>query len=391
MQPLDVMSNNELAEYLQLEETALTQLVRQGRIPGEKYGSKWRFHREKVDQWNAAFMRHRDVQASSSDVEAAAGQIRSFDKDEHAELIEPWDIELNQISSGEFSSALNFVTIPGMIIYEESWLLETDARGTSPEGLVMMGTNASWNRTQTDWCGKKIDDRSFACTGPGGEIDFHTQDNCCNAVLLIETDLFTNALGEEAVELICNQRHFKCSANAGQLLVATILGIARRYSTHPELLDDSRELHRVRSTMLENLSNCFANRELGGELVQSSLRRSTVRRAIEYLADTSKPITMVEWAKAAGASQRTLEYGFQEVFGVTPKAYIRLYRLNKAHRDLASADPDFAAVTDIAMKWGFFHPGRFSVMHHKLFGETPSTTLRRAEPTYQLSPSTPQI
>ncbi len=118
------MSINELAEYLQLDEAALARLVRQGGLPGEKSGTKWRFHREAVDQWLAAFKRHRGGQDLSADAGAVAGRIRSFDKDEHTELIGPWDLELNQISSGQFRSALEFVTIPGMMVDEYTWLFE---------------------------------------------------------------------------------------------------------------------------------------------------------------------------------------------------------------------------------------------------------------------------
>lgn len=86
---------------------------------------------------------------------------------------------------------------------------------------------------------------------------------------------------------------------------------------------------------------------LSGELEQSSVRQLAVR----HLAQTPNPISMIEWARGAGASQRTLEYGFLDIFEMAPNVYLRLNLLNKAHRDLAIADPEFATVTDIAMKW----------------------------------------
>lgn len=39
------------------------------------------------------------------------------------------------------------------------------------------------------------------------------------------------------------------------------------------------------------------------------------------------------------------------------------------------ADPAGTTVTDIAVRWGFPHPGRFSVVYRRRFGEKTSQTL----------------
>jgi transcriptional regulator GlxA family with amidase domain len=36
------------------------------------------------------------------------------------------------------------------------------------------------------------------------------------------------------------------------------------------------------------------------------------------------------------------------------------------------------SVTDVAIKWGFVHLGRFAQMYRDRYGELPSETLRRA-------------
>jgi len=57
--------------------------------------------------------------------------------------------------------------------------------------------------------------------------------------------------------------------------------------------------------------------------------------------------------------------------------------MNLARRALSRADSARTTVTAIALDHGFGELGRFSVQYRRLFGESPSETLRRAadEPT----------
>jgi excisionase family DNA binding protein len=42
---------DELAAYLKMGRTKLYTLAQQGKIPGGKIGSQWRFDREEIDAW----------------------------------------------------------------------------------------------------------------------------------------------------------------------------------------------------------------------------------------------------------------------------------------------------------------------------------------------------
>ena len=56
----------------------------------------------------------------------------------------------------------------------------------------------------------------------------------------------------------------------------------------------------------------------------------------------------------------------------------RHLRLSRARRALLSARGRSVTVSKIATRLGFFELGRFSVEYRKLFGESPSETLRKA-------------
>ncbi|MBY0311764.1 MAG: helix-turn-helix domain-containing protein [Phycisphaerales bacterium] len=49
--PREVMTITDLAEYLQVSKSSLYKLVQSGRVPGQKVGKHWRFHKDTIDAW----------------------------------------------------------------------------------------------------------------------------------------------------------------------------------------------------------------------------------------------------------------------------------------------------------------------------------------------------
>jgi AraC family ethanolamine operon transcriptional activator len=102
--------------------------------------------------------------------------------------------------------------------------------------------------------------------------------------------------------------------------------------------------------------------------------------AEEYLrAHADTPVSVSELCEITGINQRTLFLGFQERYGLSPKAYLKMLRLNAARRELLRSAPGDSgiSVTRLATKWGFFHLGRFSIDYRAMFGESPIETLKR--------------
>ncbi|MBD3426048.1 MAG: helix-turn-helix domain-containing protein [Candidatus Omnitrophica bacterium] len=46
-----VMTVEELAEYLKMKVVTIYKHAQEGKIPGFKVGSKWRFKKETIDEW----------------------------------------------------------------------------------------------------------------------------------------------------------------------------------------------------------------------------------------------------------------------------------------------------------------------------------------------------
>ncbi len=47
----DVFNIDELADYLKIPKSTLYKLVREGKIPAQKVGRHWRFHKDAIIRW----------------------------------------------------------------------------------------------------------------------------------------------------------------------------------------------------------------------------------------------------------------------------------------------------------------------------------------------------
>jgi AraC-like DNA-binding protein len=80
--------------------------------------------------------------------------------------------------------------------------------------------------------------------------------------------------------------------------------------------------------------------------------------------------------RAAGVSERSLEYAFKAITGMTPTAYLTRVRLHRVRKALRAATPTSTTVSAEALNQGFWHFGEFSRAYRTCFGELPSKTLR---------------
>jgi AraC-like DNA-binding protein len=106
---------------------------------------------------------------------------------------------------------------------------------------------------------------------------------------------------------------------------------------------------------------------------------SRVVRAVEdfALAHTTERLYVTDLCEAAGVSERTLQYAFKEVMGMTPVAYLTRLRLHRVRQALRATTHRSTTVTAEALRWGFWHFGDFSRAYKACFAELPSETLRR--------------
>src|SRR6516164_2619910 len=149
--------------------------------------------------------------------------------------------------------------------------------------------------------------------------------------------------------------------------------------TTPDILAKPEVARAIEQALVEAMVFCLADGQCHDARNVQRSRARVMRRVEEMLmANPDEPLYMAELAAQAGTSYWTLRECCLAYLGMSPKRYLWRRRMHLAHRTLRGADPETKTVTEIASDYGFWELGRFSVAYRSLFGESPSTALRRA-------------
>lgn len=89
----------------------------------------------------------------------------------------------------------------------------------------------------------------------------------------------------------------------------------------------------------------------------------------------SAELTPLAAAAVLGVPLRTLQEHLRRELHASPSQVLTRGRLRCARRILQMSDPTRTSVTEVALRCGFRHQGRFSVRYREAFGEKPSETL----------------
>lgn len=101
-----------------------------------------------------------------------------------------------------------------------------------------------------------------------------------------------------------------------------------------------------------------------------------LQRALDYIDERAgHDILLADIANAACVSASSLLRLFQSSLGLSPGAFVRQVRLDRARAELQRGAN--GTVREVALRWGFENAGKFSQAYAKRFGERPSDTRAR--------------
>ena len=307
--------------------------------------------------------------------QVTSGRIEVQDIEELNYCVSPWQLDMRQISGGKFHALLDFAQINGILLSRERWSQRVRASGVSPGDYLAVAGPCTKRSFQ--WRGTEIDSRRVL-TGSAISTDFVTPVGADHWVILVPKDLLISKLGLESAAVGLNRRQpINCGSKLSRHLFTLVDRTIHQIRAEGDLPSDDLMLDDIESELMKTIATVFVEIDRNGDGSTHRSRYLACCRAISYAEDLQSPIRVPELAATVGVSQRVLELGFKETLGISPQRYLRLCRLNHLHRELRGAQPALATVTATAHHWGFSELGRVAVEYRRLFGESPSSTLRR--------------
>jgi AraC family ethanolamine operon transcriptional activator len=146
----------------------------------------------------------------------------------------------------------------------------------------------------------------------------------------------------------------------------------RFMEANPRALREPEVGARLENALLDSLTDALAKPR-----ASQPSRSATVTARIggHLYAHRDEMLSASHLCEALSISERTLRRHFEAAFNLSPARFLRLRRLNQAHRALRTGA--FSSVTEAGIRFGFFDLGRFAADYRELFGEFPSQTLSR--------------
>ncbi len=318
--------------------------------------------------------------------------LTTDDFDEMGSMAPRWNQEYLKVGKGPFKGRLFGVHTNRVQTGKVTWNPGILARGAAPPGaitLAMLLTRGGAASAQ----GMVLEEHHILVLKPGQEFELSVLGEATVLVVVAEEALFRSyslaRWGEPFVlrdgrdRVVLRQVTKKATVRLKwENLISDI--IDKR-----DQLADSVVARSIERKLLDNL---LANAMGAQPCPLGPLRQQAAKRAEQYLiANVEKPLSLTDLCEAARANERTLLVGFREVFGTSPKAFLKSLRLNRVKQNLRKA-PAGTTITDVALRWGFTHLSRFAADYRRMFGEFPHETLRnrpKRQPNQDRMPNNP--
>ena len=290
------------------------------------------------------------------------------------------ECDVLQLGSRPIEAQVSRVSLDRLVLMRGSENVPYATRTTGPPGacalvLQLKSTGATF------WHGRAVDERTLLSYQPGFEHVGRTTGGMVWASLLCESTLLDDAArrlrGVEAAQPIGDVAFLERSPAALDVLRDALQQAFHLAEAAPHVFDSVATRRSLEASIL-TAAVCALDPQ--GERRSSDVsmisHTRVVRRAEDALAEKlDTPIYVSDLCDAAGVSERTLRNAFQSLYGMSPIRFLHLRRLHQVRRALRCDAR--ASVTEVALRLGFGNLGRFAVEYRKLFGESPSHTLRR--------------
>lgn len=283
-----------------------------------------------------------------------------------------------QLGSGRFAAQRTSIDLDGLQLFHTKESLQTMCRvGLSNKYLCIAVYLSAHSRIRFD--GSEIE---APCVVIAPAESTHIREGCGVEVLTLLADrnhfiadaaVLTGSAEERIDTLLSENSHSTPLSPPFMLLCRSLIQDQRN---HPAYFENP--LYRKQQKM-EFMIQLFQNLSPDNPLevmTHRSVYKELVAQACELITFApNKVFTLQDISSHMGTSERTLQYAFKNVVGISPIKFAKLHRLQRARKLLEGASPNQESVKNVALKMGFNDFGHFSADYKKYFGELPSATL----------------
>lgn len=284
--------------------------------------------------------------------------------------------ELRQLGKGKFRCDMAVLSTEQADLYVDRFNKASSMRLAPPTGsvglLVLRSSSGHGLASGEDAANDKL-----LVIPDGSETDIVAPDLFGSEAMTIPTTRFI-----EMSEALCptlrrlpRDRVGVVSGDTAQLQVLrkTVVDLV----AHPESDPRHERLSNLLAKAVAWLGDASSQCRPEGFTANETQRR-VAKLAQEFIEEHyGEAVCMEDLCRETGFGVRTVQRCFREYFDLTITEYLKALRLDAARRELAVAHPSQHLVTEIALRHGFRHLGRFSVEFRQRFGESPSQTLAR--------------
>jgi AraC-like DNA-binding protein len=239
------------------------------------------------------------------------------------------------------------------------------------------------------WSGVELQAGDIILHGRGERFHQRTTGPCSWSLTGLapeRLERYCEALSGKTLSLPVAARILRPAARDAARLRRLHAQACRLAETRPKVLAHPEVARAIEQGVIHALVTCLSARARDDGAARRH-HSSIMVRFEEVLADhPNRPLPMPELCALIGVTERTLRSCCADFLGISPSRYVLLRRLKRVQVALRDADPATATIAEIASGCGFTELGRFAGAYQTAFGESPSTTLRRAPGSGILDP-----
>ena len=306
------------------------------------------------------------------------------DVDELTEMTREWDLEFYQLMPGKFNGRV-FQAMHGLCqITYAKFNGKIKQQGLSPKNLRSIAIPANPDLSLF-WRGHQVSGNDLMIFPPSGELESISEEDFEVYILSIPEDYLaeiSQILGlsnwrhvlNDAEVVTCHKKHIDPMRVALKIACQNI-------RDRPTVINSEAFYQKLRFTFSYQVLLALAEaKAVALQKLPSRRARALIGAENLIVSHSDKAITIGKLCQELNVSERTLRNAFYDRYGISPKAYLKAYKLNQVRKALRIANPESTKISDLAGCWGFWHMGQFAKDYKAMFCELPSETFTRASP-----------